>query len=143
MVLVRDNAQHRMRRQCLVEPHGDPLQREPHQNDMFESLVATQLRQAHTHPVSLEAQRVMWEYDHALSLYPAPHALVMADQTEVAHHLYEEATLCMNPGSFGVDGSFLCWLPNATNTANAANASGLGEVEVSYIYGDDDEGDDE
>ena len=79
---------------------------------MFEELVSTQLRQGHLCPMSLDDQPVFWEFDHALSLYPVPQAFVMADRTEAAQTTYEDLTTCMNPGTFGRDGTFVCYLPN-------------------------------
>lgn len=140
---------------------------------MFASMVATQLKQSHVCPLPLSAQPVMWDYDFALRLYPAPDAFVMADRTDAAHTLFgdpsafplrivifvlefppltcvrvigaclrrrapllccclaaiwwssfsfaDEMTQCMNPGSFGASGTFVCYLPNT------------GEVEVSQV----------
>jgi len=132
LVVFRDDLQHKMRRMCLLTPHGDPTKTDEEENEMFESMVSTQLRQSHVCPLPLSVQPVMWDHDHALRLYPLPDALVMADRTDAAHATVgddpDAATRCMNPGSFGATGTFVCYLPNAGEG---------GEVEVSQVTADE------
>ena len=38
-------------------------------------------RQAHLAPLPLPHAPIYWEWDHSLFLYPAPHAVMLADRT--------------------------------------------------------------
>lgn len=42
------------------------------------------------------AQPIYWEADHALYLYPAPDALVLADAAPAAQHIFDSCS-CLNP----------------------------------------------
>eukprot|EP00798_Chlamydomonas_sp_ICE-L_P003761 gene3761-13821_t len=57
------------------------------------------LQQSHLCPLPLLLQPIFWEADHALHLYPVPHAVMIADtsaQSEFTH----EGCKVFNPGSF-------------------------------------------
>jgi DNA polymerase epsilon subunit 2 len=70
-------------------------------------LVKTVLDQGHLIPVA-GAVPVYWNYDHALSLYPLPNVLILADDDidEAFHEQYEGCDV-IHPGSFAKDGSYV------------------------------------
>jgi hypothetical protein len=45
-------------------------------------LVTTLLHQAHLSPLPQTIRPIYWNFDHALRLYPLPHALVIGDSTD-------------------------------------------------------------
>lgn len=49
------------------------------QRAMWQHLSLTLLQQSHLCPLPLLQQPVLWQYDHALQLYPLPHAVIVAD----------------------------------------------------------------
>lgn len=61
-------------------------------------LVKTMLDQAHLSPFPLHTRPVFWDFDSALSLYPLPTALVLADAEAPAFCLTYEGCHVMNPG---------------------------------------------
>lgn len=74
-------------------------------------LVQTILDQAHLVPLPATVRPVLWEYDHALRLYPMPTTLVLADKYSPYELTYElgssEAPMAchvFNPGSFVANG---------------------------------------
>jgi len=74
----------------------------------------TLLGQAHLSPLPVHLSPVYWTYDHALSLYPNPDLVVVAD----TYDPYEEKeagneTTLLNPGSFTKTGfSFKVYYPS-------------------------------
>ncbi|KAK4052790.1 DNA-directed DNA polymerase epsilon, subunit B [Microbotryomycetes sp. JL201] len=67
--------------------------------DLRKALVQTVLDQAHLAPLPLNIRPVVWDYDHALRLYPMPTTLVLADAFDPYKLVYEDC-LVFNPGSF-------------------------------------------
>ncbi|KAM0786892.1 hypothetical protein ACM66B_002316 [Microbotryomycetes sp. NB124-2] len=67
--------------------------------DLRKALVQTILDQAHLAPLPLNIRPVLWDYDHALRLYPMPTTLVLADAFDPYKLVYEDC-LVFNPGSF-------------------------------------------
>lgn len=66
------------------------------------------LDQAHLSPLPQSVRPTLWEYDHALRLYPMPTALVLADKYE-RYELTYEGCHVFNPGRFvsaGTGGEF-------------------------------------
>ncbi|KAJ8771941.1 hypothetical protein K2173_027118 [Erythroxylum novogranatense] len=104
MVLFRHNLLYRMRRSCLVPPSTEETE------DPFEHLVATITHQSHLCPLPLISQPIIWNYDHSLHLYPSPHVIVLADNSEQKAFKYTGIT-CFNPGSFSNDGTFVAYRP--------------------------------
>ncbi|EFJ19040.1 hypothetical protein SELMODRAFT_111965 [Selaginella moellendorffii] len=104
IVLFRENLLYRMRRLCIVTP-SDEETTEP-----FEHLVATITHQSHLCPLPLTSQPIVWEYDHAMRLYPTPHTIVLGDRTEQKLFKYMGVT-AFSPGSFSVDGTFAAYRP--------------------------------
>ncbi|EIE23695.1 DNA polymerase epsilon, subunit B [Coccomyxa subellipsoidea C-169] len=118
IVVFRDNLQNRMRKLCLLAPNDEGTGAEASSDAAFEHLCATLLQQSHLCPVPLEAQPVYWSYDHALSLYPLPDALILADPAPCASFAFPPlppdqrgaACVCLNPGSFA-NGTFAAYCP--------------------------------
>jgi hypothetical protein len=55
------------------------------------------MQQSHLCPLPLAAQPVHWAFDHALQLYPLPHALVLADGSAAQEELRHEGCVAFNP----------------------------------------------
>ena len=67
--------------------------------DIPDHLVHTVLSQAYLCPLPVHSRPLYWEYSHALSLYPTPDFLVLADMyTHYSVSVNECA--CVNPGPF-------------------------------------------
>ena len=62
-------------------------------------LVQTILDQSHLSPFTLSTRPTLWEYDHAMRLYPMPTAIVLADKSE-SYDLTYEGCHVFNPGRF-------------------------------------------
>ena len=75
----------------------------------FDSLCSTVLQEGHLMPLPLEYAPVHWEWDHALSVYPAPDGLVLSEGLPAATHVFDRCA-CMNPGSL-VEGTFGAYIP--------------------------------
>ncbi len=71
--------------------------------DAFAHLTLTLLQQSHLCPLPLVVQPMHWTYDHALQLYPLPHAVVVADAAPQASHKHEGCTV-LNPVGFKASG---------------------------------------
>ncbi|ORX38923.1 DNA polymerase alpha/epsilon subunit B-domain-containing protein [Kockovaella imperatae] len=67
--------------------------------DMKRYLVQTVLDQSHLSPLPQATRPTLWEYDHALRLYPMPTALVLCDKYE-RYELTYEGCHVFNPGRF-------------------------------------------
>ena len=67
----------------------------------FAHLALTLLQQSHLCPLPLAARPVHWAYDHALQLYPLPHALVLADASAGQEEFQHEGCVVFNPVSEG------------------------------------------
>ncbi|KAH8915328.1 DNA polymerase epsilon, subunit B [Atractiella rhizophila] len=102
LVVFRDDLMGKMVRNCVK---GERLERE----DMRRHLVQTILDQGHLSPLPLHVRPVLWDYDHALRLYPAPTALALADRHPPYKIIYNqdqaaepprEGCHVFNPGSF-------------------------------------------
>ena len=65
----------------------------------MEQLVQTILDQSHLSPLPQSTRPTLWEYDHALRLYPMPTAVVLADKYE-RYELTYEGCHVFNPGRF-------------------------------------------
>ncbi|WFC97212.1 DNA-directed DNA polymerase [Malassezia brasiliensis] len=83
MVVFRDDVMSKMLRSAL------PLSTDVQAADLpklvrvpLTQLVSTLLDQAHLCPLPQPVRPVLWEYAHALRLYPMPSALVLADRCE-------------------------------------------------------------
>ncbi|GFS44876.1 DNA polymerase epsilon subunit B2 [Actinidia rufa] len=104
IVFFRQDLLYRMRRSCLMRPSTEET------NDTFEHLVATITHQSHLCPLPLSVQPVIWNYDHCLHLYPAPHTIVLGDKSQQKAFNYTGIT-CFNPGSFSNDSTFVAYRP--------------------------------
>ncbi|KAJ1028983.1 hypothetical protein NDA18_002614 [Ustilago nuda] len=80
-------------------------EREKEERDLKKFLVSTVLDQAHLVPLAQRIRPVLWDHDHALSLYPMPTALVLADAYD-RYELTYEGCHVVNPGSFRSGNTF-------------------------------------
>ncbi|KAL4578900.1 hypothetical protein LXL04_015031 [Taraxacum kok-saghyz] len=104
IVFFRQDLLYRMRRSCLIPPTTQET------TEPFEHLVATITHQSHLCPLPLTVQPIIWNYDHALHLYPTPHTIVLGDRSEQKAFKYT-GTTCFNPGSFSNDKTFVVYRP--------------------------------
>lgn len=74
-------------------------------------VVKTLIDQGHLAPLALGISPVLPQYDHALRLYPPPHALALADDSTPPFITVYDDCHCFNPGSFARDGTFLVYDP--------------------------------
>ncbi|GAA5853296.1 hypothetical protein JCM8547_000275 [Rhodosporidiobolus lusitaniae] len=97
VVVFRDDLMGRMMRNAVRFPveEGDGTKK----GDLRKALVQTILDQAHLAPLPLPVRPVLWDYDHALRLYPMPTTLILADAFDPYKLVYEKC-LVFNPGSF-------------------------------------------
>lgn len=63
-------------------------------------VVKTLLDQGHLSPFATDIRPVVWDLDHALTLYPIPSALVLCDTTASAFDLTYNGCRTVNPGKF-------------------------------------------
>ena len=68
-------------------------------SDVPDHLVHTVLSQAYLCPLPIHSRPIYWEYSHALSLYPTPDFLVLADMY-THYSLSVNECACVNPGPF-------------------------------------------
>jgi DNA polymerase epsilon subunit 2 len=75
-------------------------------------LTRTLLDQAHLAPFPLSTRPVLWDYGSALSLYPLPTALVVADPDAPTFALNYTGCCVMNPGRLveGRRGELASWV---------------------------------
>ncbi|KAG0236585.1 DNA-directed DNA polymerase epsilon, subunit B [Actinomortierella wolfii] len=103
IVIFREDILNKLRRNCVIPPREDVL--------IQKQLVRTMIDGAHLCPLPLSVRPVYWAYDHALRLYPAPDALILADKFD-AYNTNYEGCHCMNPGSFPAsDYSWIVYYP--------------------------------
>ncbi|BGP57875.1 hypothetical protein JCM8202_001771 [Rhodotorula sphaerocarpa] len=99
IVIFRDDLMGRMMRNAVRFPAEEGGGAGGRKGDLRKALVQTVLDQAHLAPLPLSVRPVLWDYDHALRLYPMPTTLVLADSFEPYKLVYERC-LVFNPGSF-------------------------------------------
>ncbi|KNC49969.1 DNA polymerase epsilon subunit 2 [Thecamonas trahens ATCC 50062] len=118
ITVFREDLVNKLRRHCVLKPTTTET------NLMHEHVVKTLVDQAHLLPLPLHAAPRYWPHAHALTNYPLPDVLVLADSYEQYKSAYEE-TIAFNPSSFGTDFSFVVYSP--------ASADGDSNVEFSRI----------
>ncbi|GAA5968677.1 hypothetical protein JCM11641_007722 [Rhodosporidiobolus odoratus] len=96
IVVFRDDSMGRMMRNAVRFPGEEEGAKK---GDLKKALVQTILDQAHLAPLPLPVRPVLWDYDHALRLYPMPTTLILADSFDPYKLVYERC-LVFNPGSF-------------------------------------------
>ncbi|GAA5970423.1 hypothetical protein JCM8115_004552 [Rhodotorula mucilaginosa] len=99
IVIFRDDLMGRMMRNAVRFPAEEGGGTGGRKGDLRKALVQTVLDQAHLAPLPISVRPVLWDYDHALRLYPMPTTLVLADSFEPYKLVYERC-LVFNPGSF-------------------------------------------
>ncbi|KAF2457481.1 DNA polymerase alpha/epsilon subunit B-domain-containing protein [Lineolata rhizophorae] len=82
-----------------AKPNGTSRSGLPPSEQHARRLTKTLLDQAHLSPFPLSARPVLWDYGSALSLYPLPSALVLADAEAPAFTLNYMGCCVMNPGA--------------------------------------------
>ncbi|KAI8991954.1 DNA polymerase alpha/epsilon subunit B-domain-containing protein [Mycotypha africana] len=92
IVVFREDWMQKMWRNTLLSTNLEA------DNDPVNHFVHTIVDQGHLCPLPLSVKPVMWAFDNALSLYPLPHALIIADKYE-NYGISYEGTTCINPGS--------------------------------------------
>ncbi|SJX62991.1 related to DNA polymerase epsilon subunit B [Sporisorium reilianum f. sp. reilianum] len=109
LVVYRDDTMTRFLRNTVRikdETHEQRREeRERDERDLKKFLVSTVLDQAHLVPLAQRIRPVLWDHDHALSLYPMPTALVLADAYD-RYELTYEGCHVVNPGSFRSGNAF-------------------------------------
>jgi DNA polymerase epsilon subunit 2 len=53
---------------------------------------------------------IIWNFDHALTLYPTPDTIILGDIAAQNVKSYMGVT-CFNPGSFASDDTFIAYRP--------------------------------
>jgi DNA polymerase epsilon subunit 2 len=105
IVVFRDNLVHTLRRNCLLKPN------ESENSELVEHVVRTIMDQSHLSPIQLSTRPIIWNYDHALQLYPLPSVLMLGDSVQSYEFSYEHCP-AVNVGSFAADGSFVVYYPS-------------------------------
>lgn len=134
LVFYREDLMHLMVRNCCVRPDMSES------TTMSEHLVKSVVDQAHLSPLPLTVRPTIWNFDHALWLFPTPHLLVLADKVESYVCKYGGA-LGLNPGSFASHFSFLVYLPAERKAQQSAIASEHKDEPLSPLLSSDDDSD--
>lgn len=120
IVLFRENIVNKMYRHSFL--HEDNRILTPSQ--LAEQFVRSILSQGHLCPLPLSVEPVCWNLDHCLSLSPLPHFVVVGDISEGFVHRFEESDcICVNPGPFGRDRSFITYFINSHTAIMCAATS--------------------
>lgn len=93
---------------------------------MWGHLSLTLLQQSHLCPLPLLQQPIYWQYDHALHLYPLPHAVVVAEASAPQAQYEHMGCTVFNPGSFTEHGCFAAFVPCKQVGCGGGSSSGLG-----------------
>ena len=110
LVLFRENIVNKMYRHSFLH-EGNKVLTPP---QLAEQFVRTVLSQGHLCPLPLSVEPVCWNLDHCLSLSPLPHLVAVGDISEGFVHRFEESDcICVNPGPFGRDRSFITYFINS------------------------------
>ncbi|GLI68639.1 hypothetical protein VaNZ11_013000, partial [Volvox africanus] len=82
----------------------------PSPTALWGHLSLTLLQQGHLAPLPLLGQPVYWQYDSAMSLYPLPDAVILADATAGQEDFVHDGCHVINPGCLP-GGFFAAYLP--------------------------------
>ncbi|KAK6360570.1 DNA-directed DNA polymerase epsilon, subunit B [Orbilia blumenaviensis] len=83
------------------EEETAPVQnRVPDSVKMARKLVKTVLDQSYLSPYPINIRPVLWDYTHALTLFPLPNYLILADSSTPPFTVTYEGCHVVNPGSF-------------------------------------------
>lgn len=104
IVVFREDVSSRMRRHSVVSPPSHAAE------NFVGLLVRTLLDQSHLCPLPLPLQPALWDFDHALRLYPLPDALILGESFAKYAFSHESCNV-FNSGSFSTDGSFAFFYP--------------------------------
>lgn len=123
IVLFREDLQQKMRRNCLVAPQNESNDEDDGKDDvpLHEQVVHSVISNYHLCPLPLTVSPIVWKQDHVMRLFPLPDALILADKCELfelpdkdqprQQVQLEGYPQCLNPSSFPIDFSFLCFHP--------------------------------
>jgi len=106
IMVAREDLQRKFRRNTVV-----PCELQNETEELSDHLVKTIMSQAHLSPLPLVCQPVYWSFDHALSLYPPPTALILGDPQPSYQRQYQNDCWIVNPGEFSVDFQFMTYFP--------------------------------
>ncbi|GIL67859.1 hypothetical protein Vafri_21147, partial [Volvox africanus] len=152
IVLFRHDLQRRLRRRSLLplagaadgttataansgSPSAAPAAAAgPSPTALWGHLSLTLLQQGHLAPLPLLGQPVYWQYDSAMSLYPLPDAVILADATAGQDDFVHDGCHVINPGCLP-GGFFAAYLP-CVQQAEMSELPRAGQ-------GGDDDGDEE
>ncbi|KAI8872079.1 hypothetical protein GQ42DRAFT_82655 [Ramicandelaber brevisporus] len=111
MVVFRADLVSTIQRNCVIRP--------PHitANKFPMHVAQLVVRQSHLYPLPLRVCPVLWGYEHALRLYPAPDAVILADKFEHYSQTVEIGSGANGNASSGSDGS------DAVNVINPGSFS--------------------
>jgi DNA polymerase epsilon subunit 2 len=148
LVLCRSNLQRMMRGLCIlpskhrthlsssIDPTSHGFQQQESVERLFDQVCATVLQEGHLCPVPLEYQPIVWEWDHAMWVYPLPSGLVLADSEPTARSQFDTCS-CLNPGSLP-NGSFGAWDPKE-NEMEICDVAAVVDMPSNTESGDEEE----
>lgn len=106
IMVAREDLQRKFRRNTVL-----PCELKNENEELSEHLVKTIMSQAHLSPLPLVCQPVYWAFDHALSLYPPPTAVILGDPQPSYQRQFQKDCWVVNPGEFSVDFQFMTYFP--------------------------------
>lgn len=109
MVLHRDDVLRKLRR---LSRSIAPLVQMSKVVDAPSHMAKTIIDQGHLAPFAPLHSPKHWSYDHALNLCPQPNFLCLSDNTAPPFEINYSDVKFFNPGSFGLDGSFVLFRPS-------------------------------
>lgn len=123
MVFFRENMMSKMRRHSLF-----PRMWNADESGAGQLLARTLIEQSTLLPLPLLVAPVSWNHSLALSLYPVPDLLVVADSFS-RYVTQVHGCMAANPGSFGADFSFLVVRPSPDLEVEESCVDSAGQVE--------------
>ncbi len=117
-----------------AESHTDQMDVDPPSIDpdilLARRLVRTLVAQSHLSPFPLSMRPVHWAYGSALSLYPLPSALVVADAEVPAFALVYDGCCVVNPGPLAVAKAKSGWVELVVGDGSEGMRGKVLEVDV-------------
>jgi DNA polymerase epsilon subunit 2 len=83
--------------------------------EITQQMIETLLDQAHLLPLPMHSQPIYWELDHIFRLFPLPHVLIIADPSCDSYCYTYKDCICINPGMFMQDFSFVVYQLSSKN----------------------------
>jgi len=110
VVLFRHDVLRLLRRHEVVPLREPGTGGAPSAQHVRTEMVRFLLDQAHLVPLPLAESNILWSFDHALRLYPLPHAVFIGGISEPFDCVYQESRFC-SVGPFCRDASFFAYYP--------------------------------